>query len=92
MEAAAAEEVSTQKLDWKQQKETQAQARKKENDLKKCEARIEELEQKSASLDTEMAKPENATNSAKLQELSKEKETVCNELEELYEKWEALSE
>ena len=92
LEAAAAEEVSTQKLDWKQQKETQAQARKKENDLKKCEARIEELEQKSASLDTEMAKPENATNSAKLQELSKEKETVCNELEELYEKWEALSE
>lgn len=92
LESAATNEPSAQKLDWKQQKETQAQARKKENDLKKCEARIEELEQKSASLDMEMAKPENATNSAKLQELTKEKETVCNELEQLYEKWETLSE
>ena len=89
---AHADEPSTQKLDWKQQKENQAQARKKENDLKKCEARIEELEQKCEALDTEMAKPENATNSAKLQELSKEKETLSAELETLYEKWEELSE
>ena len=37
---------SAQKLDWKQQKEQQAIARKKENDLKKCEKRIEQLETK----------------------------------------------
>ena len=89
---APANEASAQKLDWKQQKENQAQARKKENDLKKCEARIEELEQKCEALDAEMAKPENATNSAKLQELSREKETLSSELEALYEKWEELSE
>ena len=89
---APADEASAQKLDWKQQKENQAQARKKENDLKKCEARIEELEQKCEALDAEMAKPENATNSAMLQELSKEKETLSSELEALYEKWEELSE
>ncbi|MDE7267631.1 MAG: ABC-F family ATP-binding cassette domain-containing protein [Lachnospiraceae bacterium] len=89
---APVDEPSAQKLDWKQQKENQAQARKKENDLKKCETRIEELEQKCETLDAEMAKPENATNSAKLQELSKEKETLSTELETLYEKWEELSE
>ncbi len=90
--AAPADKPSTQKLDWKQQKESQAQARKRENDLKKTETRIEELEQKCASLDEEMAKPENAINSAKLQKLSKEKETLSSELETLYEKWEELSE
>ena len=90
--AAPADKPSTQKLDWKQQKESQAQARKRENDLKKTETRIEELEQKCASLDEEMTKPENAINSAKLQKLSKEKETLSLELETLYEKWEELSE
>ncbi len=83
---------SAQKLDWKQQKEQQAIARKKENDLKKCEKRIEQLEAKDKTLDEEMAKPENATNVAKLQELVKQKEEVTAELERLYEDWEKLSE
>ncbi len=83
---------SAQKLDWKQQKEQQAIARKKENDLKKCEKRIEQLETKDKTLDEEMAKPENATNVAKLQELVKQKEEVTAELEQLYEDWEKLSE
>ena len=68
-----AEAPSTQKLDWKQQKETQALLRKKENDLKKCEEKIETLETKNAALDDEMAKPEIATNSAKLQEIAKKR-------------------
>ncbi len=83
---------SAQKLDWKQQKEQQAIARKKENNLKKCEERIEQLETKDKTLDEEMAKPENATNVAKLQELVKQKEEVTAELEQLYEDWEKLSE
>ena len=82
----------SQKLDWKQQKEQQAIARKKENELKKCEERIEQLEMKDKTLDEEMAKPENATNVAKLQELVKQKEEVTAELEQLYEDWEKLSE
>lgn len=86
------EAPSTQKLDWKQQKETQALLRKKENDLKKCEEKIETLETKNAALDDEMAKPEIATNSAKLQEIAKEKAAVEAELETLYAKWEELSE
>ena len=90
--AVTANEPSAQKLDWKQQKESQAIARKKENDLKKCEAQIEKLESRNSELDTEMTKPENATNVAKLQEIAKEQEAITAELEILYEKWEELSE
>lgn len=88
----AANEPSAQKLDWKQQKESQALARKKENDLKKCEAQIEKLENRNSELDAEMAKPENATNVAKLQEIAAEQEAITSELETLYAKWEELSE
>jgi len=84
-------EPSAQKLDWKQQKETQALIRKRENDLKKCEERIATLEAKNAALDTEMAKPEIATNSAKLQEIAQNKANIEAELEELYAKWEELA-
>ncbi|MDE7203897.1 MAG: ABC-F family ATP-binding cassette domain-containing protein [Lachnospiraceae bacterium] len=86
------EEPSAQKLDWKQQKENQALLRKRENDLKKCEEKIEVLETKSAALDEEMAKPEIATNPAKLQDIAGEKEAIAAELETLYAKWEELSE
>ena len=86
------EQPSAQKLDWKQQKETQALLRKKENDLKKCEEKIETLEARSTALDEEMAKPEIATNSARLQEIAKEKEALGNELAALYAKWEELLE
>lgn len=85
-------EPSSQKLNWKQQKETQALLRKRENDLKKCEEKIETLEAKNAALDEEMTRPEIATNSAKLQEIAREKEDIEAELETLYAKWEELSE
>lgn len=76
--------------DWKAQKELQAKQRKKENDIRKCEEEIAKLEEKDKQIDTEMALPENATNVAKLQELTKEKESISAKLEELYEKWETL--
>jgi ATP-binding cassette subfamily F protein 3 len=79
------------KLDWKQRKEEQQKARKRENDIKKCEARIEELENQGAELDTQMSLPEIATNSVKLQELACERTKVDEELSALYEKWEELS-
>lgn len=87
-----AAEPSSQKLDWKQQKENQALLRKRENDLKKCEETIETLEAKSAALDEEMTRPEIATNSAKLQEIAREKVDIEAELETLYARWEELSE
>lgn len=84
--------ASESKLDWKSQKELQAAQRKKENDLKKCEDRIEQLETRNAEIDELMASPEICTNVAKLQELNKEKEENDTVLASLYEQWENLSE
>ncbi|MBD5516257.1 MAG: ABC-F family ATP-binding cassette domain-containing protein [Lachnospiraceae bacterium] len=78
--------------DWLAHKEQQAAQRKKENALKKCEARIEELETRNGEIDALMASPDIYTDVAKLQELSREKESNDTELSDLYEKWEQLSE
>ena len=83
---------SAVKLDWKSQKEEQARQRKRENDLKKTEARIEELETRDAEIDEEMSQPEVATDVAKCVALSNEKAEIAAELEQLYEKWEELAE
>lgn len=83
---------SSVKLDWKAQKEEQARQRKRENDLKKTEARIEELEARDAVIDEEMAKPEIATNVSECVALSNEKAQIAGELEQLYAKWEELAE
>ncbi len=95
--SAAADNVekpaqSAVKLDWKTQKEEQARQRKRENDLKKTEARIEELETRDAEIDEEMSQPEVATDVAKCVALSNEKAEIAVELEQLYEKWEELAE
>lgn len=79
------------KQDWKKQKEEQAKIRKRENELKKVESQIEELEDKIAQIDTQFEKPEIATNSAKLGELTKEKDGYQQELDVLYQRWEELA-
>jgi len=89
---AAGQPASDTRLDWKVQKEEQARQRKLENDLKKCEDRITKLEERNAWLDEEMSKPEIATNSVKLQELSTEQLANQQQLEDLYIQWEALAE
>lgn len=83
---------SEAKLDWKQQKELQAQLRKKQNDLKKVEARIEELEDRDKEIDELLTREDIFTNVAEVTKLSREKETIQTELEGLYEEWELLSE
>lgn len=83
---------SSVKQDWKAQKEEQARQRKRENDLKKTEARIEELETRDARIDEEMAKPEIATDVSECVALSNEKAQIAEELEQLYAKWEELAE
>ena len=85
------EAVSETKLTWQQQKEEQAQKRKRENELKKVEARIEELETKDKEIDETMVLPDICTNVAECTRLSKEKAAIAEELEELYEKWEELA-
>lgn len=90
--AVIAKEESENKKDWKRNKEEQAKIRKKQNDLRKTEERIEELEQLLASLSEEMSLPEYSTNAAKLTELSEQQAAANEELEQLYELWETLSE
>ena len=82
---------SAAKQDWKAMKEQQAAQRKRENDLKKCEERIETLEKRNEEIDGLMVSPDVCTNVAKLQELNREKEGNEAELLALYEKWEELS-
>ncbi|RKI80908.1 ABC transporter ATP-binding protein [bacterium 1xD42-87] len=89
--SSAGQADSTAKQDWKAKKEQQAAQRKRENDLKKCEERIETLETRNEEIDTLMASPEVCTDVARLQELNHEKEGNEAELAELYEKWEELS-
>lgn len=90
--ALSASADSAGKLDWKQQKELQAKQRKKENDLKKCEDKIADLEARKNSLTEEMNDPQIGSDVARLQELGRHIEAVAKQLDALYEEWEALSE
>ncbi len=81
---------SENKLNWQLQKEMQAKARKRENDLKKCESAITDLEQKLSEIEASMSLPEVATNVAQLQELMKEQDEINEKLSALYDQWEAL--
>ena len=83
--------VSEGKLTWQQQKEEQARKRKKEAELKKTEARIEELETRDKEIDETLVLPDVCTNVGRCAELSREKDKIQQELEELYEKWETLA-
>ena len=85
------ENVSETKLTWPQQKEEQALKRKRENELKKVEARIEELETRDKEIDETMVLPDICTNVAECTKLSREKAAIAEELEGLYEKWEELA-
>lgn len=90
--AVAVREDTESKKDWKRSKEEQAKERKRRNDLQKTESRIEELENLISALGEKMALPENATSAAKLSELSEQQTKANEELEQLYEIWENLSE
>ena len=88
---AKEEAPSEGKLTWQQQKEEQARKRKQENELKKVETRIEELETRDKEIDDTLVLPDVCTNVGRCAELSREKDKIQQELEELYEKWETLA-
>ena len=90
-EEAKEETPSEGKLTWQQQKEEQARKRKQENELKKVEKRIEELETRDKEIDDTLVLPDVCTNVGRCAELSREKDKIQAELEELYEKWEELA-
>ena len=74
----------------KPKKEEQAKQRKRENRLKKVEDMITDLETKQEELSEAMSLPENASDPAKLMELSNKQAEITSSLEELYEEWETL--
>ncbi len=77
--------------DWQAQKEEQARLRKKENDLKKCEEKIADLEKQIALVDAQLSDPANASNSVKLQELTQKRSQLNASYESTLELWEQLA-
>lgn len=80
------------KTDWKQQKEQQAAQRKRESDLRKTEAMIMELEERDGEIDILLQKTEIFTDVSECMKLTEEKDSILNQLEQLYEQWEDLQE
>ena len=83
---------SSGKTDWKQQKEEQARLRKRQNELKKTEDAIHQLETRDGEIDALLCQEDVFSDVAKLMELNAEKQSIAGQLEELYEKWEELAE
>lgn len=86
------ENITATKLDWKQQKEEQANLRKRENELKRTEDEIHKLEIKTREIDELLTHEDIYTNVSKLMELNNEKKSIEAKLEELFELWESLAE
>lgn len=84
--------VSSSQSDWKARKEEQARLRKRQNELKKTEEAIHELETRDGEIDGLLALEEVYTNVARLVELNHEKEELAQKLEQLYVRWEKLAE
>ncbi len=72
-----------------QQKQAAAEARKRENDLKKVEKEIADCEQKTEELQNELSSV--GSDFMKAQELSEKLDALNEKLLELYEKWDELS-
>ena len=92
MTASSAGSPADGKIDWKVQKEEQARLRKRQNELKKVEDKIHELETRDGEIDELLSQEDVYTDVSRLMELNKEKESIQKELEILYEKWEELAE
>ena len=78
--------------DWKAQKEAQAQKRKLEAALKKCEETIAKLEKRDQEITDALSDPAIGTDLAKLRALSDEQTDIQDKLSSLYDEWEELSE
>ena len=75
-----------------EQKQRKSKLQKLRSALSACEKEIGRLEQKCFEIDEFMTHQEIATNSARLNELSAEKQGYEDKLAELYEEWESRSE
>lgn len=89
--ASTSKETDT-KTEWKAAKEAQAKERKRKNDLRKTEEKIQQLEEREAEINELLTLEEVYTNTSRLIELNQEQKNIQEELEQLYEQWELLAE
>lgn len=89
--AGSNQEETAAKLDFKEQKRIEAEKRKLQNRISKIEEEIEQLEAEKTAIDEEFVKPENMTNSAKLNELTAKQNEINVKLDNLYQQWEEIS-
>ncbi len=82
---------SSSKLDYKAQKQHEAEIRKLKNAVTRTEEDIELTEQAVADFEEQLMLPENATDFEKSIEISRKLEESKAALEKLYEDWEAFS-
>ena len=78
-------------LSFEEQKARRTKKQKLTTSLRDTEAKIRDLETRGGEIDELMTHEEIAVDPAKLSELSKEKESLSEKLEKLYESWEELS-
>ncbi len=93
LEAASPEpRESSARQDWKAAKEKQARERKRQNDLKKTEASINDLEERDREIDQLLTQEDVYTDVSRLMQLNQEKEELHARLDQLYELWAELAE
>ncbi len=80
------------KTDWERQKKQQALIRKKEAKLRETEEAIASREARDKEIDELLEKEEVYTNLPKVTELTEEKARIQEQLESLYDEWDALAE
>ncbi len=87
------QEIAKPKVnDYKLRKEEQARERKRKNDLKKVEERIEALDEEISALETELQSEEVTSDYEKLISLTSKLEELQKQQSELFELWEGLAE
>ena len=91
-EKKAAENQTTSRDSWNRKKEEQARERKRQNDIRRTEERITALEDRDKEIDELLVREEIFTDAGQCAALSREKAEILEELEELYARWEELSE
>ena len=84
-------DLTKSRQSWQEQKEKQAKERKRLRDLKQTENRIHFLEDRNKEIDEQLTQEDIFTNPIKCQELTSEKEDHEQELHQLYETWDELS-
>ncbi|WP_273323096.1 ribosomal protection-like ABC-F family protein [Vallitalea guaymasensis] len=82
--------ATSNKQDWLKSKDEQANKRKLNNQIKKIETDIHDIENNIKTIDEKLCLEEIYTNAEKAETLLNEKTHYENELENLYEKWEEL--